>query len=424
MATRKTAAKTTKSTKKATKKTTKTPRKPKVANPVLRGLPILWSHQLATQAVGFHLDQNEVWAGWESGEVVACSLDGTILRRWRLPSGVDALVSDELWRYAGCRNGNIYDLTGEVPRVAYEVDKTAQIQWIDIYRGNICASDSHGSCTVMDVEQNLLWKHNGNGSSGWMVRAAASGVYLGNSQGVTRFDWKGNIVWSQPTDWVGFGWPGEKSVYAFTGPGQTNASVIEFVRENGEIKSRGLCFSTGPHYKRPISAASCAASTDGERIFGATCETIFCFHPDGSLRWEAQAPCGTPCSMAFQDDKLFVATHTGVLACLDVSEEAVEKVRLGNVTHAAVNSLQEIAVSARDVKETTSEEGGVVVECVRVGKDVRVRVISPGYRDDWFCQFPRDIREEGARYVVDQVREATQGGFYRVLGNIRRLRKG
>jgi hypothetical protein len=102
----------------------------------------------------------------------------------------------------------------------------------------------------------------------------------------------------------------------------------------------------------------------------------------------------------------------------------VEKVRLGNVTHAAVNSLQEIAVSARDVKETTTEEGGIVVECVRVGKDVRVRVISPGYRDDWFCQFPRDIREEGARYVVDQVREATQGGFYRVLGNIRRLRKG
>lgn len=414
MATRKTAAKTTKTTKRTRKKN----------DHVLEGLPVLWSHRLATQAVGFHLDQNEVWCGWESGEVIACSLDGTILRRWRLPAGVDALVADEVWRYAGCRDGNIYDLTGKVPRVAYEVDKTAHIQWIDIYRGNLCASDSRGSCTVMDVEQKLLWKHAGKGTSGWMVRASASGVYLGNSQGVTRFDWKGNVVWFQPTDWVGFGWPGEKSVYAFTGPGSPSASVMEFVCATGEIKTRGSCFSRGRHYKPSISAASCAASTSGDRIFGATCETIFCFEPDGRLRWEARAPCGTPCSMAFQDDKLYVATHTGVLACLDVSDAAVEQGRVGNMTHAPVNTLREIAVTARDVQETTNEDGGVLVECVRVGKELRIRVVSPGYHQDWFCQFPRDIREEGAKYVVDQVREATQGGFYRVVGNIRRLRKG
>ncbi|HRI69701.1 MAG TPA: PQQ-binding-like beta-propeller repeat protein [Polyangium sp.] len=415
MATRKTTPKPSKSTPR--------PRKSKSKTHVLRGLPVLWSQRLPTQAIGFHLDQNEVWAGWESGEVVACSLDGQVLRRWRLPAGVDALVADELWRYAGCRDGNIYDLTGEVPRVAYEVDKTAHIQWIDIYRGNLCASDSHGSCTVVDVEQNVLWKSKPGGNSGWMVRAAASGVYLGNSQGVTRFDWKGNVIWMQPTDWVGFGWPGEKTVYAFTGPGQTNAAVIEFYNETGEIKSRGSCYSKEKHYKRPISAASCAASTDGERIFGATCETIFCFHPDGSLRWEAPAPCGTPCSMAYQDDKLYVATHLGVLACLDVSDAAVERARTEQMSAAQSNALQEISVSARDVKEATSEEGGVVVECVRMGKELRVRVVSPGYREDWFCQFPRDIREEGARFVVDQVREASQGGFYRVLGNIRRLRK-
>ena len=406
------------------KKPTKTARKTKSKDHLLEGLVVLWSHRLAPQAVGLHLDQNEVWGGWESGEVVACSLDGTILRRWRLPAGVDALVSDELWRYAGCRDGNIYDLTGEVPRVAYEIDKTAQIQWIDIYRGSLCASDSHGSCTVVDVEQNLLWKHKASGSSGWMVRAAASGVYLGNSQGVTRFDWKGNILWSQSTDWVGFGWPGERSVYVFTGAGQNNAAVIEFARETGEIKARGVCFSKGKHYKSSISAASCAASSDGERIFGATCETIFCFHPDGSLRWEAPAPCGTPCSMAFQDDKLYVVTHTGVLGCLDVSEAAIARARAGDLPRMIQsNTLQEIAVSSRDIQEATTENSGIVVECIRAGKDLRVRVVSPGYRQDWFCQFPRDIREEGARYVVDQVREATQGGFYRVLGNIRRLRK-
>ena len=42
-------------------------------------------------------------------------------------------------------------------------------------------------------------------------------------------------------------------------------------------------------------------------------------------------------------------------------------------------------------------------------------------RPDDACQFPRDLRREGARYLVDEVREAARGGFYRVLGDIREV---
>ena len=52
---------------------------------------------------------------------------------------------------------------------------------------------------------------------------------------------------------------------------------------------------------------------------------------------------------------------------------------------------------------------------------LRVRVVSPGYRRDYRVQFPKNIREAGTRYVVDGVRESTQGGFYRAYGEIRRL---
>ncbi|MCI5191080.1 MAG: hypothetical protein D3905_15095 [Candidatus Electrothrix sp. AS4_5] len=37
-------------------------------------------------------------------------------------------------------------------------------------------------------------------------------------------------------------------------------------------------------------------------------------------------------------------------------------------------------------------------------------------------QFPRNLREEGALYIVDEIREVNN--FYRVFGNIRRLDMG
>ncbi|MEK8106038.1 hypothetical protein NKG94_14350 [Micromonospora sp. M12] len=53
---------------------------------------------------------------------------------------------------------------------------------------------------------------------------------------------------------------------------------------------------------------------------------------------------------------------------------------------------------------------------------MRVQVLSDGYRRDWSVQFPKGIREPGARYLVTEVRESSRGGFYRAFGDIRRLR--
>jgi hypothetical protein len=50
-----------------------------------------------------------------------------------------------------------------------------------------------------------------------------------------------------------------------------------------------------------------------------------------------------------------------------------------------------------------------------------VRPISSGYDRSWNVQFPKDIRVEGHRYVVDELRESARGGFYRAHGGIRRL---
>jgi hypothetical protein len=80
-------------------------------------------------------------------------------------------------------------------------------------------------------------------------------------------------------------------------------------------------------------------------------------------------------------------------------------------------------VSAAVASVTTvasAPAGTVVVECVQDGGRTRVHVVSEGYDRSWNVQFPRAIREPGARYVVDAVHPAS-GGFYRVRGDIRRL---
>jgi Ca-activated chloride channel homolog len=72
---------------------------------------------------------------------------------------------------------------------------------------------------------------------------------------------------------------------------------------------------------------------------------------------------------------------------------------------------------------TTTEVGaGVELQCVREGGKLRVKVLSDGYDTTKNVQFPRSIRAEGARYIVEKL-ELTAGGFYRVEGTISRLTK-
>jgi Ca-activated chloride channel family protein len=64
---------------------------------------------------------------------------------------------------------------------------------------------------------------------------------------------------------------------------------------------------------------------------------------------------------------------------------------------------------------------GVELCCVREGGKLRIKVVSEGYDASKNVQFPRAIRAEGARYVVEALELSQDGSFYRVQGNITRL---
>lgn len=81
------------------------------------------------------------------------------------------------------------------------------------------------------------------------------------------------------------------------------------------------------------------------------------------------------------------------------------------------------AGSANSLEAVSSVDTGVQVQCFREGGKLRVRVISDGYNPDFNVQFPRNIREEGVTYIVDEINLSADGSFYRASGNIRRLVK-
>ncbi|MCC5645482.1 VWA domain-containing protein [Nostoc sp. CHAB 5824] len=64
---------------------------------------------------------------------------------------------------------------------------------------------------------------------------------------------------------------------------------------------------------------------------------------------------------------------------------------------------------------------GVQLYCTREAGKLRVKVMSEGYDSTKNVQFPRAIRAEGARYVVEGLELSSEGTFYRVRGNITRF---
>ena len=64
---------------------------------------------------------------------------------------------------------------------------------------------------------------------------------------------------------------------------------------------------------------------------------------------------------------------------------------------------------------------GVELHCVREGGKLRVKVMSEGYDSTKNIQFPRAIRAEGARYVVEGLELSSDRTFYRVGGKITRF---
>ncbi len=374
--------------------------------------PVLWRYRSGASAFGIFVDDEQCMVGNENGRITTLAHDGTVERQFQLPDGVKCIVADDHWLYAGCDDGNVYDLSGKVPRVAYTVAPDVDIYWLDIHDGVLGVSDAHGGIAAIDHEDDFLWRRAGRGSSAWMVRCDADSVHHGHSKGVTSYDWRtGEERWHTPTGSVLFGWQEAGTLYA----GTSSREVVRLGKDGRRHHT----------YRCDAAVYSCATAADGRYVFaGDSSSSVYCFAADGTRLWKLGTGCGSAYSMQYHDERLYIVTTDGSLACIDATETAIRSAERGTVPEARdVKAPRMEAVAPSSVVEVTSDVGdGIVLECLADGPRLRVRVVSAGYHGDWLVQFPKGIREPGARYLVSGVREAARGGFYRAYGDIRRLR--
>ncbi len=374
--------------------------------------PVLWRFKTRQRAFGIFVDEKAAWVGNDSGEVFALSLSGEVNRSFQLPEGVKCLVSDQYRTFAGCDDGNVYDLSGKLPFVAYEVEQSVSLLWLDLHGGTLAVSDSAGGVYAFDAESDQQWGHAGGGAAmGWMVRVDEQGVYYGHSRGVGMFDRASGFPnWHKPTRGsVLFGWQEGGDLYA-----GTSADLIQRFSKAGEHIQ---------DYQCDTSVLSCATSPGGEFVFaGDSGSAVYCFDRAGQRLWKLGTGCQSALSMQYAAEKLYIVTTSGVLAAIDVSPAAIEAARQGSVPQVRDVKLAaalQAQAPATELATVRSAAGNVLLRAVKEGGKIRIRPDDSRFQQDWNVQFPRNLRTVGGLYVVDDLEDA--GGFYRVVGEIRRL---
>ena len=388
-------------------------RRPLVSNrSTARQSPLLWRFASGRAAFGIFIDDRRCWVGNEAGHIFGLDHTGQVLDQFTLPDGVKCLVADEGWLYAGCDDGNVYDLSGKIPRISYQIAQNVDIYWLDILHGSLAVSDAMGRVALVNHEDESEWLKSSNHRSGWMVRCGEEAVYHGHSGGVTAYrNSDGEILWEQRTPGqVLFGWQERDMLYA----GTSDNKVYSFSKQN----TRGTVYSCD------ATIFSCATALEGKYIFaGDNYSSIYCFSNDGQRFWKFTTGCGSAFSMQYHNERLYIVTTDGSLACIDVSDAAIQAAHAGTLPQTVDVKAPPVVASPAPttLHTTTATDSGVILECFRDGARLRMRVVSPGYDPTLRVQFPYNIREENARYVVNEVRLASNGNFYRVYGDIHKL---
>jgi outer membrane protein assembly factor BamB len=317
---------------------------------IIDELPVLWVFTTGTQAVGLWIDRTRpdgaVWMGNDKGEIFALTRAGDRTRTLSVPSAVHALYVDDVWTYAACNDGNVYDLDALPKRApVVQLGPGMHIGWIEAHRGRLCVADAEGGLTVFDVEKNILWeKRTDDADESWMVRAHDDGVYYGCELGLFAYDWSGAQRWHlgahDDLGDVRFGDVLGDDLVVTAGWSKRKQTHLHVITRAGKRRFT-VRLKPGPGGEKAMGAESCCAGRDAKgntRFYGSCGGYLFCFDHNGKPLWRAPTTCGSACNMIAVDERLYIVTSNGTCACIDVSDAAIAAARKGVVPETKTNT--------------------------------------------------------------------------------------
>jgi outer membrane protein assembly factor BamB len=372
-------------------------------------LPLLWDYTPANLKGSWKIpiwslmvNQENCWLGNRDGLIIGFNHQGQIINQHQLPLFVSCLIMNDHHFYASCHDGQIYEISGKIPQTVYHLRPNTYYSDLNIFninfaQKNIVLIDTYGNLKLLNSQLQVIWENRHQLFRGWFLKSDNNQIYVGHSQGINCYDiTKGKILWEIPLN-SSVLWGDLLDDYIIIG---TSEGQIYQIKKQGDWKTKETKIKPLCHCS---SASYCGIITHDQKIIITSDYQgyIYGFTRQGQLNWKHQIKEGTILELKTWQNLLFAVTTEGTIFAVNIDE----------ITPTETSNLS----------PETSVNKGIILECYQQGKELKVRVVSPGYNPDWKVQFPKKLRQKSARYQVSSITEAKQGGFYRVSGEIKIL---
>eukprot|EP01102_Stenamoeba_stenopodia_P001489 TRINITY_DN1129_c0_g10_i1.p1 TRINITY_DN1129_c0_g10~~TRINITY_DN1129_c0_g10_i1.p1 ORF type:complete len:646 (+),score=217.16 TRINITY_DN1129_c0_g10_i1:31-1938(+) len=368
-----------------------------------------WILKGMSSSFGIYVDNNICICGDEDGYLLDVDHDtGEIKNKVKLPSGVKAVVRDRGgFLYAGCNDGSVYDCTNlAAPRQMRlgQKNEEREIQWADIYDGNLLINQVRYGCTLLNIEGEELWTCPApKSTSAWTVRTDGKNAYFSADQVLYAVDFQtGKQLWQKKVFSVTFGVLYDDTMYL---SGQGVAGVA--------TSGKSAPVKYGNSYYT-------ACTVDEKHVYGAMSDIdIYDRKTTKHIKTLSMSINGCITSMQIYNNHIYLVTSFGTFECIPLNNA---KCKTAEVAFKAAKNEATNIVSAESIEVAPeAKPGEIVCECVKEGGKLRIRPVTAGYNQHWNVQFPTNLRVAGARYVVEELLEAANGGYYRAKGEIKKL---
>ncbi len=402
------------------------------SSPTGKPMAAQWQHTPANlkgswkiPASALAVTDTAVWMGNREGLIHVLNHQGDLINQYQLPKLCRGLAETSQGLVAICDDGQVYEFSDKLPQPIYDARTQDlphyydyRLQALTVQQSAILLLDAYGNLTKFTPDWQVQWQRPTGVWQGWVLQADEGVVYVGHFHGVMGVDVdSGEVLWSQATPapvLCGVLLADRLLVGTSDGSLYTLQTAADRTVQTTTMPLWGGCEG---------AVFACALGDQADWLVASDgCGQLYGFNQAGDRRWQYTLATGSLLNMQVWGTRIYGTSTDGSLLCFEFPNQPVVPTATPPAqTVVSVAADWVVASPSPTVEPVRSQEPnspGVIVECFQQGRQLKVRVISPGYHADWHVQFPRNLRQLGQRYRVTALQAAKQGGFYRVVGTI------